>query len=310
MSSKPSFQKAFFKNDIVDIDLAKISIMSRVVQYGMGWFGGVRGYMSADGKRINIFRLRDHIDRFLNSAKILGVTVSHDQGEIEKIFVDLVTANKPNTDTYFRPFAFSDVTDITPNFMQDTPFVFALYMLPLGDYIATDKGNSACVSTWRRLSDNAIPSRAKVSGAYVNSSLAKQEAVINGFAEAVELDESGHVTEGTAMNLFIVRDGILVTPSASSDILEGITRKTIIKIAKDMGIETSEREVDRTELYVADEAFFCGTGAQIAWIDTIDRRLVGDGRMGIVTSKIRKVFFDLVRGNVDRYMSWLTTIEV
>lgn len=310
MSTQTSFKKAFFKNSVVNIEDANISIMSKVVQYGMGWFGGVRGYMSDDQTHVNIFRLDDHIERFLNSAKILGVSVKYTHEELKKIFIDLTKINSPKTDAYYRPFAFADNTDISPNLLQNPEFAFVLYMLPLGDYLPTDHGNKVGVSSWRRVSDNAIPSRAKISGAYVNSALAKQEAQKNGFSEAIELDEMGQVTEGTAMNLFIVRNGVLTTPSSSSDILEGITRRTVFEIAKDEGIAVSERMVDRTELYVADEAFFCGTGAQVAWISHIDHRRIGSGTIGPITKKIKEIFFETVRGKNENYKKWLTKVKI
>ena len=308
-TAKP-FPHAFFEGVIVPTEHAKISVMAKVVQYGMGWFGGVRAYVSDDKKSISIFRLDDHIKRFLNSAKVLGVQIPYDAVQLKDIFMDLTKKNAPQSDTYYRPFAYADSTELSPNFIQNGTFAFSVYMIPLGDYIDTSKGNSVCVSSWRRVSDNAIPSRAKAAGSYVNSALAKQEAVNNGFVEAIELSESGEVTEGTAMNLFIVRDGVLITPSASSDILEGITRRTVMQIASDMGIPTIERSVDRTELYVADEAFFSGTGAQVAWIDAIDHRTVGTGKIGPITDKIQKKFFEIVRGKDTKYASWLTQITL
>lgn len=304
------FPYAYFEKRMVKIEDAKISIMMKSVQYGMGWFGGVRGYMSDDMGTLYIFRLDDHIHRFLNSGKILGVSIQYSAEELKKIFIDLTKKNKPKTDVYYRPYAYTDGTDLTPNFARDPDFAFAMYMIPLGDYIPTDQGNSVCVSSWRRVSDNAIPSRAKISGAYVNSALAKQEAVKNGFVEAIELGENGEVTEGSAMNIFIVRNGMLITPSTNSDILEGITRRTIFEIAKDLGIQTKERSVDRSELYVADEVFFSGTGAQVAWISHIDHRRIGNGTMGTVTRQIRDVFFAAVRGKQKAYKKWLTPVKV
>jgi branched-chain amino acid aminotransferase len=214
--SKP-FPYAFFGGMQTPIEKAQISIMSKVVQYGLGWFGGVRGYISTDKKSINIFRLEDHIKRFLNSSKVLGVQIKYDAEQLKKNLLDLININRPQTDTYFRPFAYADSTELSPNFAQNSTFDFALYMVPLGDYIDTTKGNSVCVSSWRRVSDNAIPSRAKLAGSYVNSALAKQEAIKNGFVESIMLSETGEVTEGSAMNLFIVRDGKLITPSSTSD---------------------------------------------------------------------------------------------
>lgn len=310
--STPSqpYPYAYFKTAVVPIAEAQISIMSKVVQYGLGWFGGIRGYISADKTELHLFRLDDHVTRFLQSAAILGVSIPYSHAELKDIIVDLTARNHPKVDTYFRPFAFSDSTDLSPSLIQNPVFAFALYMMPLGDYLPTTTGNAVCVSSWRRPSDNAIPSRAKISGAYVNSALAKQEAVKNGFAEAIMLDEQGQVTEGTAMNLFVVRNGTLITPAASSDILEGITRRTVFQIAHDLGIPTQERAVDRSELYVSDEAFFCGTGAQIAWIDSIDRRAIGSGVMGPITRRISDVFYATVHGTHDAYRHWLTSVPV
>ena len=303
------FPFAHFENKTVRIEEAKVSVMTKSMQYGMAWFGGVRGYMSDDGQTINIFRLDEHIHRFLSSAKVLGVSVRYTAEELKKIFIELTKKNRPKTDTYYRPYAYADSVDLSPNFLQNPEFAFALYMIPLGDYLPTDQGNSVCISSWRRVSDNAIPSRAKISGAYVNSALAKQEAVKNGFSEAIELSENGEVTEGSAMNVFIVRNGLLITPSASSDILEGITRRTVFEIAKDLGIQTKERTVDRSELYISDEVFFSGTGAQIAWVSHIDHRRIGTGTIGPVTKQIRDVFFATVRGNNKEYKKWLTQVR-
>lgn len=312
MSSQPTspFPFAHFENKIVKIESAKVSIMVKSMQYGMAWFGGIRGYMSNDEETIHIFRLDDHIQRFLSSGKILGVSIPYSAEELKKIFIDLTKKNKPKTDTYYRPFAYADSIELSPNFVQNPDFSFALYMVPLGDYLPTDQGNSVCVSSWRRVSDNAIPARAKISGAYVNSALAKQEAVKNGFSDAIVLSESGDVTEGSAMNVFIVRNGILITPSASSDVLEGITRRSVFEIARNLGIQTEERSVDRSELYIADEVFFSGTGAQIAWVSHIDHRKIGTGTMGPITQQIRDSFFSIVRGKNKEYKKWLTSVKI
>lgn len=303
------FPFAHFERKTVNIEDAKVSIMSKSMQYGMAWFGGVRGYMSDDMKTINIFRLDDHIQRFLNSAKILGVSIGYSAEELRNIFIELTKKNQPKTDTYYRPYAYADSVELSPNFLENKEFAFALYMIPLGDYLPTDQGNSVCVSSWRRVSDNAIPARAKISGAYVNSALAKQEAVLNGFADAIELSETGEVTEGSAMNIFIVRNGVLITPSTSSDVLEGITRRTVFEIANDLGVPVSERVIDRSELYIADEVFFSGTGAQIAWVSHIDRRRIGAGTIGPITKQIHDIFFSVVRGKNTKYDQWLTKVK-
>ncbi len=304
-----SFPFAFFEGKVVKTEDAKVSIMTNALQYGTGIFGGLRGYYNKEKKFISIFRIDDHLKRFLSSLKIIGVSMNYSQEELKKILLDLVEKNKPQTDTYFRPFAYASSLNLSPNLERDSVFEFALYMIPLGDYLPTDRGISVAVSSWKRVSDNAIPSRAKISGSYINSALAKKEAMSNGHDEAIFLSESGTVAEGSAMNIFIVRDGVLITPSKTQAILEGITRRSVLQIAQDLGIPIEERAIDRSELYVSDEAFFSGTGAQISWIAKIDHRTIGDGQIGPITSQIRDLFFRVVRGEEKKYESWCTKIR-
>lgn len=304
-----SMPYAFLEGKIVKTENAKVSIMTNALQYGTGFFGGVRGYYNKEGKFLSVFRLDDHLTRFLTSARVIGVELEYSKKELHDIFVKLIAKNNPKTDTYFRPFGYAGSTNLSPNLDRDHTFSFALYMIPLGDYLPTNKGLSVCVSSWRRVSDNAIPSRAKLSGSYINSALAKLEASRNGFDEAIFLSEDGHVAEGSAMNLFMVRNGTLIAPAVTENVLEGITRRTIIKLAKDMGVPVVERSIDRTELYVADEVFFSGTGAQVAWIGKIDNRTVGNGKRGEITSKLQDTFFEVVRGNDSRYEAWCSKFE-
>lgn len=305
-----AFPFAFFMGNVVKIEDANVSIMTNALQYGTGVFGGIRGYYNREKGFLSLFRISDHYKRFLNSFKIIGVEIPYSHEELIKITTDLVKKNKPQTDTYFRPFGYAGSPNLSPNLDRDHMFDFALYMIPLGDYLPTDKGISVIVSSWRRVSDNAIPSRAKITGSYMNSALAKREATMAGHDEAIFLSENGHVAEGSAMNFFMVRDGVLVTTSKSDDILEGITRRTVIELAKDAGIPVEERAIDRSELYVADEAFFCGTGAQVSWIQKIDNRTIGDGNRGPIAGKIQDLFFKVVRGNVKKYEDWCTKIKV
>lgn len=305
-----SFPYSFFQNEIIKTEDAKVSVMTNALQYGTAVFGGMRGYYNREKGYLSVFRMRDHYKRFLQSLKIVGVTFKYSQEELEKITLDLIQKNKPKTDTYFRPFAYAGSLNISPNLVRDEPFDFTLYMIPLGDYLPTDKGVTAMVSSWRRVSDNAIPSRVKAAGSYMNSAIAKKEANQNGFDDAIFLSENGQVAEGSAMNLFLVRDGVLVTPPKSDDILEGITRRTVIQLATDAGIPVEERSIDRTELYIADEAFFCGTGAQVAWITQIDKRQIGDGTRGPIAGKLQDMFFEVVKGNMKKYESWCTKIKM
>lgn len=308
---KKNFSYCFFNNKFTNIENAKVSIMTNALQYGTGIFGGIRGYYNKNTNSIFIFRLEDHYKRFLKSLKILGVKIDYQLSQLKEITVELVEKNQPKTDCYFRPFAYAGSTSISPNLAENNHFDFSLYMIPLGDYLSTSNGIKAKISTWRRVTDNSIPARAKISGAYINSSLAKKEALDNGFDEAIVLKENGEVSEASAANLFIVKDGVLITTEKADDILEGITRKTIIQLANDLKIPVEERRIDKTELYTADEVFFCGTGVQISWVEEIDKRLIGDGKRGTITGKIQDMFFKIVRGEDNNYSSkWCTEVKI
>lgn len=304
------FPYSFFQDKVVKTEDATVSIMTNALQYGTAVFGGIRGYWNEKGKFLNVFRIDDHYERFLKSIKIIGVSISYDKQKLISLTLDLIKKNAPQTDTYFRPFAYAGSPNLSPNLERDSSFDFALYMLPMGEYLPVSKGLSVIVSSWRRVSDNAIPCRAKISGAYINSALARKEANSRSYDEALLLTNDGHVAEGSAENLFIVRDGVLVTPAKSDDILEGITRKTVLQLAKDLKIPTEERTIDRTELYICDEAFFSGTGVQVAWISKIDDRQVGMGKRGPITSKLQDLFFRVVKGDEAKYSSWGTKIKV
>lgn len=301
---------AFFNGKIVPIENAQVNIQTNALQYGTGIFAGIRAYYNPEKKALFVFRIDDHFTRFLNSLKILGVEIAYSHADLKKITLDLLKKNKPPSDTYIRPFAYAGSLNLSPNLDRDHLFDFAEYQIPLGDYLPTDKGITVMVSSWRRVADNAIPSRAKIAGAYVNSALAKHEAHKAGCDETIFLNEAGHVAEGSAMNLCIVRDGVLITPPKSDDILEGITRRSILQLSKDQHIPVSEQTIDRSELYIADEAFFCGTGAQVAWIREIDGRQIGTGEIGPITHKLQKLYFSIVRGQEKKYAQWCINIEM
>jgi branched-chain amino acid aminotransferase len=299
---------AFFEGRVVPFEDAKVSIGTHALQYGTGAFAGIRGYLDADGETINIFRLPDHAARLLRSAKLLRAELPFDRERLAATIVDLVERNAPSGDVYIRPFVYKSTVTLTPR-LRGLADELAIYMLPLGDYMDTEGGVRAGVSSWVRIADNAIPSRGKLTGAYVNSAFAKDEAEEKGADEAILLNAAGKVAEGSGCNLFVVRDGVLVTPPISADILEGITRRSFLGFADDLGIPSEQREIDRSELYVCDEAFFCGTGMQIAPIAAIDGRPVGDGGTGPVTARLRDVFFDVVRGRSDRYAHLITPVR-
>lgn len=304
----PMLEFAFFEGKFVPFRDANISIGTHCVQYGTGAFAGVRGYLDVDGETINIFRLPDHAERLLNSGKLLRAQLPYQRDDVVRIISSLVERNAPAGDVYIRPFIYKPAVQLTPR-LRGIGDELAVYMMGMGDYLDLERGQRAIVSSWSRIPDNAIPSRGKLSGSYVNSAMAKDEAEEKGGDEAIMLNTAGKVAEGSGCNLFIVRNDTLITAPITSDILEGITRRSIFKMAQDAGILVEVREVDRTELYLADEAFFCGTGVQIAWIETIDGRPVGNRSIGPITDQVRTLFFDTVRGRNPDYAAWLTQIR-
>ncbi len=300
---------AYFKGQIVPFSEANISIGTHALHYGTGAFAGIRGYLDDDGETINVFRLHDHAARLLRSAKLLRMTLPHTVDTVVETMLELTRRNAPTGDVYFRPLVYKASVQLTPRLLG-LDDELAVFMLPMGDYLDTTRGQKVIVSSWTRVSDNAIPSRGKLTGAYINSAFAKDEAEEHGADDAIMLNEVGKVAEGSACNLFIVRDGVLITPPVTGDILEGITRRSVLTVAADLGIPTEQRAIDRSELYLADEAFFCGTGAQIAWIETIDGRTIGEGTPPPVAEKVRVELFDAFRGRSDRYGEWITKVAI
>jgi branched-chain amino acid aminotransferase len=299
---------AFFKGDIVPIEQAKISIMTHAFNYGTGCFEGIRAYWNAEERQLFVFRLLEHFQRLHRSCKILHIRLPHSPEELGGLLVELLRREGYQQDTYIRPVAYkaSEVIGVRLHDLEDD---LAMFALPFGRYIEGELGARVIISPWRRIDDNAIPARAKITGSYINSALSKTAAAMAGCHEAIVLTQAGHVSEGSAENLFLVRDGRLITPPATDDILEGITRDTVIEIAREeFGVETEIRSVDRSELYVADEAFFCGTGVQIEPTVEIDHRAIGDGKMGPITQKLYDLYFDIVRGKAAKYRRWCAPV--
>jgi branched-chain amino acid aminotransferase len=298
-------QWAFFKGEFVPIAEAKVSIMSQAINYGIGAFGGIRAYWNDERQQLYIFRIENHIRRLLNSCKFFNTTLPYTADDLKRIIIELVRREGYHEDAYIRPLIYNATEDITPR-LFDVDFEFACFTRPQGNYIRLEA--RAGVSSWNRLDDNIIPSRGKITGGYVNSAFAKSEAHWNGFEEAIMLNQNGHVAEGSAMNLFIVRDGKLITPPITDNVLEGITRNTVLQLACELDIETVERSIDRTELYIADEVLFCGTGAQVAALIEIDHRKIGEGKTGPIGKKLQEYYFNVVRGRDPRHMDWLTLV--
>ncbi len=299
---------AYFEGNIVPIADAQVDIRNHTLHYGTGCFAGIRAYWNADQEQLYIFRVRDHFVRFLNSAKLLRMGFDYTADELAQITVDLLSAEGWRENVYIRPIAYKDF-GIFRVALHDMQGRVAIFSQPTGDYLPKSEGISVCVSSWRRVDDTAIPARGKVNGTYVNSALAKSDAVLSGFDEAILLNQDGHVSEATAANFMMVRDGVLITPPITSNLLEGITRRTMIQIAKDeLGVDAIEREIDRSELYMADEAFFCGTGVQMAAVGSIDHRPVGDGSIGPITTALGDLQYRILTGQVEKYMDWLTPV--
>jgi branched-chain amino acid aminotransferase len=299
---------AFFDGKLVPIEEAKVSIMTHALNYGTGCFEGIRAYWNEEEQQLYAFRMPEHYERLHRSCKILLIELPYSVDELNNITIELLRREGFQRDTYIRPLAYKSQEGIGVR-LKGIADAFAMFALPFGRYIEQEEGARVCVSSWRRIYDTSLPARAKCTGAYINSAFCKSEAEMNGFDEAIVLTRGGSVSEGSAENLFLVRKGVLVTPSVTSDILEGITRATLIQLAREeLQIPVQERTVDRTELYVCDEAFFCGTGVQIAAIASIDNRPVGTGRIGPITKALRDRYFDIVRGKVPEYRDWCTPI--
>lgn len=295
---------AFFNGEFVPIENAKVSIMTHAFNYGTGCFEGIRAYWNPEEKQLFVFKALEHYQRLHRSCRILHIQLPYSPEELCDITVELLRREAYQEDTYIRPLAYK-ATPIVGVRLHDLDDEFAMFATPFGRYIEGEGGARVMISPWRRIDDNAIPARAKITGSYINSALSKTAAAHAGCAEAIVLTQAGHVSEGSAENLFLVRDGRLVTPRATDDILEGITRDVVMDIARaEFGIETEVRQVDRSELYVADEAFFCGTGVQIEPIVEIDNRTVGTGTVGPITQRIHDLYFDIVRGKVEKYRHW------
>ena len=291
---------------LVEWSDADVHVMTHALHYGTAVFEGIRGYW--DGSRLKVFRLRDHVRRLFYSAKVLYMQIPYTPEKVEEAIIETVRANQIRENCYIRPLVYRGYGVIGLNPLR-APVRVAVAVFPFGKYLE-EKGVRCCVSSWRRIAIDSQPPAAKVCGNYVNSCLAKVEAILNGFDEAIFLDNHGYVCEGTGENLFIVRDGVLATPPTVTGILEGITRDTVIKIAKEMGFEVQERLIARSELYMCEEAFFTGTAAEITPIVSIDNRPVGDGSIGPITRKLKTRYFEVVMGKVDKYKTWVTEIEV
>ena len=291
----------------VDDAAATVNVRSRALNYGLGCFGGIRGYLADDGKEVFVFRLDAHVRRLADSCKVLCLRLPGDHAHVMSIILDLLRRNDVHHDVYIRPLVLHNSTKLAPVLDIESSSMVA-FCMPLARYIDKDSID-VCVSSWRRVSDNAMPTRTKPTGAYLNSALARKEAADNGFDEAILLTEQGKVSEGSAEHVFVVRDGVAYSPPSTEDNLDGITRRSLITmLTEDLGVPFQERTLGRSELYVVDELFLCGTGAQVTPVRSIDRRVIGNGNIGPVTARLKQQFDDVVHGRVAHRRNWLTPV--
>lgn len=297
---------AFFKGEFVPLKDAKVSVMTHALHYGTGVFEGIRGNWNQEKGAVYIFRLREHYQRLLRGCRLLMLDIPYSAEELCNITVELVERNGHQQDIYIRPLAYKSAELVANLKLQEIASDFTLITVPFGSYLGSDVLR-CCTSSWRRVDDPMIPARFKISGIYVNSILAKTEATLAGFDEAILLNQDGHVCEGSGENIFMVFDGRLFTPPLEENVLPGITRDTIVQLAQhELGLEVVERNIDRSELYMADEFFLTGTAAHLTPVVQLDNRPIADGTPGPITARLQKMYFDIVVGRNPKYLHWCT----
>jgi branched-chain amino acid aminotransferase len=298
----------YFEGQFVQLKDAKISIMTHAFMYGTATFEGIRAYWNEDQGRLYGLKVREHVERIRQSCRILLMKDVPSVDELTRLILETVRRNGFREDVYIRPSFYKSTKAIGVR-LHDLDNELCIVTLPFGNYIDTANGVRLMTSSWRRNADEALPARGKITGGYVNMAFQKSEAELNGFDEAVVLTAGGHVNESSAANIFVIRDGVALTPPVSDDLLEGVTRKALVELMTNEGIPTAERSIDRSELYVADEIFVCGTGVQVSPVIEVDHRPVGSGEVGPIGRLVRDRYFDAVRGNLPAYKHWLTPIE-
>ena len=304
----PPTPYAFLHGEFMPLADAKISIMTHAFNYGTAVFEGIRANWNDEQEQLYLFRMGDHYRRLRRSARVLMMEIRYSDDEMDKITRELVAKTGYHEDLYVRPIVYKS-QDVLGVRLHDVEEDFLIFASPFGAYLDLDAGIRCCTSSWRRVDDTGIPARAKVTGIYINSALAKTEAYNHGFDEAIMLNNDGHVSEGSGENIFLVQDGVLYTPPSQDNILVGITRATVIELAAtELGLRTVERSLDRSELYIADEVFMTGTAAHVTPILEVDNRKVGHGGIGTISAQLQKLFFDAIQGRLARYEHWVTPV--
>jgi branched-chain amino acid aminotransferase len=298
----------YFEGDFVAMRDAKVSIMTHAFMYGTATFEGIRAYWNAEQGKLYGLKLREHVERLRQSCRIMLMTNVPSVDELTGLIVETIRRNNFHEDVYVRPSFYKSTKAIGVR-LHHLDNELYIITIPFGNYIDTEAGVRVMSSSWRRNADEALPARGKIVGGYVNMAFQKSEAELNGFDEAIVLTADGHVNEASAANLWMVRDGVAITPPVTDDILEGVTRKAIVELLGNEGIPVEIRSIDRSELYIAEEMFLCGTGVQISPVVEIDHRPIGSGAIGPIGRLVRDRYFDAVRGRLPAYRHWLTEIE-
>lgn len=301
---------AYFRGEIVPYADAKVGVLTHALNYGTAVFGGVRAYWNAEVEQLFLFRPMDHYRRFLDSAKLMCMEFEHTPQSLTQKTINLLQVDDYHCDVYIRPLAYK-ADEIIGVKLHDLRDEISIVALPFERYVANDTNAHVTFSSWRRVDDNMIPARGKISGAYANSAFIKTDAVRSGFDEALVLTQEGHVSEGSAMNIFMIREGVMVTPPVTENILEGVTRRSMIELVREeLGIPVVERPIDRTEVYLCDEFMMSGTAAQITVVTRVDHRPIGTGEMGPVATQLRQLFSDVTHGRNPKYQYWNVPVYV
>ena len=301
--------QVFFRGEFVPVSEAKVSVMTHALHYGTGIIEGIRGNWNADEGTINIFRMREHYRRLLDGCRFLMLDIPYTADDLCDITTQLIERNGHTSDVYIRPLAYKSEELVANLRLQDLSSDFMVVSVPFGNYLATDR-LSCCTSSWRRVDDTMMPARVKSTAIYLNSVLAKTEATINGFDEAILLNHDGHVSEGAAENVFMVKDGRIFTPVLEDNALGGITRDTVMHLSRvELEMDVEMRTIDRSELYLADEVFLCGTAAHLTPVVRLDGRPIADGEPGPIATELRRMYFDIALGDNPAYRHWCTPIK-
>jgi len=286
----------------------KLGLMTHALHYGTGCFEGIRAYWNPKQEQLHLLQPSAHYERLRRSANIMRMTLPYSTEELVNVTVELLRRNEFKSDVYVRPLLYTSSEEIGVR-LHNLDHSFFIYAIPFGNYVEIERGIRCMVSSWRRTPDQSLPARAKITGSYAQSALAKSEAVESGFDEAIVLTIDGHVSEGSAENLFMLKDGVFVTPPVTDDILEGVTRILLTRLIKEeLGKPVVERSIDRTELYTCDELLLCGTGAQVSPVIEVDRRPVGNGKIGEFTQELQSIYFGAVRGESPKHKDWTVPV--